>query len=374
MKATAPADLQRWSEEVARDPASLSFVPLARTYRKQGRRDAALKICLRGLEHHPTLVEGHALLAMLYFESGQRSKAYDEWSMVLRLAPENFEALRGMGFFHLEQGDDVSALRSLQRAGALKPNDLAVQEALKMIRERQSGGPAEPMEDERDPWEAVDTLLMPDAPEQKAAPTQGAPGFVAPHTQAPSRIGPFQPAPKEAPPAYVPAPTPTYVPPQPIITQTPAQTAPAASASATQPPPQQVVHEQPISSGSLPRDPSQLFAALQRGGQILGALLLDSHGLVLAGSLTGEEGSKAELLGASLGGAIEEANRTSAHLALGAWQGILLEAEQALLHLAPVREGIVVLVAARRQTPAGFMLRAASQANALAQRFLELYA
>src|SRR5262245_45988831 len=109
----APADLQRWSEDVARDPASLAFVPLDRAYRKQGRRDAALKLCLRGLLHHPSNVDAHALLALLYFESGHRAQAYDEWATVLRFDPEHFEALRGLGFYHLEQGDDAAALRSL---------------------------------------------------------------------------------------------------------------------------------------------------------------------------------------------------------------------------------------------------------------------
>ena len=42
--------MQRWSEEVARDPRSLAFLPLARAYRKQGLRDASLQLCLRGLE------------------------------------------------------------------------------------------------------------------------------------------------------------------------------------------------------------------------------------------------------------------------------------------------------------------------------------
>ena len=322
MKAPAPADLQVWSQEVASDPASLSFLPLARAFRKQGRRDAALKLCLRGLEHHPTLVEAHALLAMLYFESGQRAKAYDEWSMVLRLEPDNFEALRGMGFYHLEQGDDVSALRNLQRAGALKPNDLAVHEALRMIRERGAvSAPPEP-----DPWESADEII---APVKEA--DAGHPAF-----------------------AFAPAASATPA----------APAAPAASAAPTA----------PISAGDLPADPTELFSSLQKGGQIIGALILDAQGLVLAGSLTGESGTKAEMLGAILGGAIEEAARTASHLSLGAWKGILLEAEDALVHLAPVREGMIVLVAARRQTPAGFILRAANQAASLATRFLELYA
>jgi predicted regulator of Ras-like GTPase activity (Roadblock/LC7/MglB family) len=315
MKAPAQADLQRWSEEVARDPAALAFLPLARAFRKQGRRDAALKLCLRGLEHHPTHVEAHAL------QSGQRSKAYDEWSMVLRLEPDNFEALRGMGFYHLEQGDDVSALRSLQRAGALKPSDLAVQEALRMIhdRNRPAAAPEPAPIAERDPWEAPEVLF-----EQPVVPP------------------PPVPAPEPPPPTIVPTPTPAATPMQ--------------------------------ADAQLPADPTQLFDSLLKGGQVLGALILDQQGLVLAGSLSGETSSRAEALGAILGGAIEEAARTTQHLHLGEWKGILLEANEALLHLTPIREGMVVLVAAKRHTPAGWMLRAAHQASALASRFLEIYA
>ena len=326
IKAPAPADLQRWSEDVARDPSSLSFLPLARAYRKQGRRDAALKLCLRGLEHHPTYVPGHALLAMLYFESGQRAKAYDEWSMVLRLEPDNFDALRGMGFYHLEQGDDASALRSLQRAVSLRPTEVTVLEALKMIHERnQPSAPPTHMLD-RDPWDET-------------------PAPAAVHTPS------FEPPPLQhaAPP---PPPTPAAAPAQ----------SPVPPAVSTRP------------TVELPSDPTQLFDVLMRGGQILGALLLDQQGLVLAGKLAEQSGSKAEALGAILGGAIEEATRTTAHLALGSWRGILLDAEKALLHLTPVREGMIVLLAAKRETPTGWVLRSAHQAAQLADRFLEAYA
>lgn len=328
MKGPAPADLQRWGEEVARDAASLSFLPLARAYRRQGRRDAALRLCLRGLEHHPDNVEGHSLLAILFFESGQRVKAYDEWSMVLTLEPDNFDALRGMGFYYLEQEDHVAARRHLERASAQKPNDPAVQEGLRIIRERLGETSAEsPVEEllPLEPWHEV------------------------PHTWSPvEATAPVV----DAPPPPVPVPEPV----RPQAPQPPGPQAPDASAQ------------------GLSDDPSRLFESIMRGNQVLGALLLDSQGLVMAGALSGEVGAQAESLGAALGGAIEEAVRTAEHLSLGQWNGVLMEADTAVLHFAPVREGMIVLLAAQRNAPAGWVLRSAQQAAALATRFLEAYA
>jgi predicted regulator of Ras-like GTPase activity (Roadblock/LC7/MglB family) len=111
-----------------------------------------------------------------------------------------------------------------------------------------------------------------------------------------------------------------------------------------------------------------------KGGQIMGALILDSQGLVMGGSLAGSVGAQAETLGAILGGAIEEAVRTAEHLSLGTWKGVLLEADQAVLHFSPVSDGMIVLVAAQKNAPTGWVLRSAAQAAAIATRFLEAYA
>jgi tetratricopeptide (TPR) repeat protein len=176
MNTPAPADLQRWSAEVARDAGSLAFLPLARAYRRQGRRDAAQRLCLRGLERHPSLVEAHALLALLYFEAGDRVQAADEWSLVLRLDPSNFEALRGLGYYYLEQDDLSRARRHLERAALLRPGDRAVQEALRLVRERQDTSPwaaepaaAEPRLTRAEPAAAVVPVaapLLPAGPER----------------------------------------------------------------------------------------------------------------------------------------------------------------------------------------------------------------
>ena len=45
-----PQQLRQWSEEVAADPGSPAFLPLARHYREAGRHDAALRLVLRGLD------------------------------------------------------------------------------------------------------------------------------------------------------------------------------------------------------------------------------------------------------------------------------------------------------------------------------------
>lgn len=130
------ADVQLWSEEVARDPGSPSFVPLARTYRRQGRREAALRVCLRGLENNPAHVDGHTVLALLYLEAGDRERARDEWATALTLDADNFEGHRGIGFLDLERGAFEDARAHLERASAARPDDKPVQDALRLARER----------------------------------------------------------------------------------------------------------------------------------------------------------------------------------------------------------------------------------------------
>jgi len=325
MKAPAQADLQRWSEEVARDPRSLAFLPLARAYRKQGLREASLQLCMRGLEAHPAHVEAHGLLAMLYLDEGNHEKAADEWSMVLRIDPDNFEALRGMGFCYLEQDRLSRARQMLERAALLRPEDPTVQEALRVLGTRQEiaeeglGGSDVVFTD--DPWAAGSTepifMLAPSATKEEPA---------------------TPPASDEARPVQQ-------------------RAAPAV----------------PI-TGPVPLDPTLLFDDLLSAGPLLGALLVDTRGLVLVGRVTEAMRGDPAVLGAVLGGAIGEATRTSLHLALGLWQGILLDAEHALLHLAPAGPDAVVMLAARLDAPAGWVMRASAHAITVAQQYMEEYA
>jgi tetratricopeptide (TPR) repeat protein len=359
MKTTAPADLHRWSEELARNPGSLAFLPLARAYRRMGRRDLALQLCLRGLEHHPTHVEAHALLALLYFEAGERARAADEWATVLRLKPGNFEALRGMGFRHLEQGDMGKARQHLERAALIRPDDATVQEALRLIRHRESApapGPQVPPSPERRAVQRAAPVAPPVQQRQATTPPTvpaATPASRAPNSPPAARAQPrFQPAarpqPRFEPAWWVEPDAPAAAPPPPVARR---------SAEPAAPPP----------------DPTTLFESLLSAGPLLGVLLLDRRGLVLAGGLRERDASTAEELGANLGGAIDEAIRAVKHLELGTWRGLTLEAKRAVVQIRPAGGGALVVVVAERSAPAGWIVRAADHAAALADRFVEVY-
>jgi predicted regulator of Ras-like GTPase activity (Roadblock/LC7/MglB family) len=319
MKTPAAADIQRWSDEFPRDPRSLAFLPLARSYRRQGLRDLAMQLCVRGLEVYPNHAEAHGLLALLYLEAGDHQRAADEWSMVLRIDADNFDALRGMGFCYLEQDQLSKARQALERAALQRPSDPTVQEALRVLGTRQElaqhGIAPAQLSTGDDPWLAGSGASVGDS----------------------------------APPPIVEAP-----PPSAERGMDAAFTGPAAT-------------------NELPAYSSALFDELLSAGPLLGALLVDAQGLVLAGRLHEGAEADASMLGAVLGGAVQEAARTVSLLKLGDWSGILLEAEQALLHLAPAGHAAIVVLAARRNTPAGWLVRAAGQAAERAKRYAEVY-
>jgi tetratricopeptide (TPR) repeat protein len=360
MKTPGPADVQRWSDEVARDPRSLAFLPLARAYRRRGLRDAAIQLCLRGLEHHPANVEGHSVLALLYLERGEQQKAADEWSMVLRVDPDNFEALRGMGFCYLEQDRLSRARQLLERATLMRPTDPAVREALELLGDRherqRSGDPAlsdDPWTDYSESQAPATTVAQSQAvqEEESEEDQEGERDDPRPGGSADGRSAGEHSA--DAPGT--------------------AGLEVTAGAAAEEHPGRTPSSPADVHAAPLPRDPAALFNELLDGGPLLGVLLVDAHGLVHAGRLTEAVVGDAVVLGAVLGGAIGEAARTAAHLSLGEWRGIQLEAEHALLHLAPAGGDAVVLLAARRSAPAGWVLRSAAQAVEVAGRYLEVY-
>ena len=126
-------DVRRWSDELARDPASLVFLPLGEALRRQGQLDLALKIAMRGLERHSHNADAHDLLARIAVDRGDLQRAFDEWDMVLRLTPGHVGALKGMAFVRYQQGNTDEAEQYLRRA-AEHGGDAEIEAALAKMR------------------------------------------------------------------------------------------------------------------------------------------------------------------------------------------------------------------------------------------------
>lgn len=132
-------DVHRLSQELAREPASRVFVLLGELLRAQGQTDLALKVTLRGLERHPHLADAHDLLARISVDRNDNERAFDEWDMVLRLAPGHLGALKGMGFICFQQERFADAERYLAAAVTSDPTDEQVASALRHVREARDG-------------------------------------------------------------------------------------------------------------------------------------------------------------------------------------------------------------------------------------------
>jgi predicted regulator of Ras-like GTPase activity (Roadblock/LC7/MglB family) len=101
------------------------------------------------------------------------------------------------------------------------------------------------------------------------------------------------------------------------------------------------------------------------------ALLLDDQGLVVAGQYRNADGRDvAADIGAQLSGVSDETSRAMKHLGLGAWKHISFEAKSASVAMAPSGEG-VLLVAAPRTVPLGFVRRVLDRSVERAKRWLE---
>lgn len=139
-----------------------------------------------------------------------------------------------------------------------------------------------------------------------------------------------------------------------------------AAAPSTAAAPAQAAAEVAPAASVLP----PVFLGLE--GATADILLFDDRGLVVAGGLTGADGSDVSALAAAgLAGVSSEAARTVRYLGLGAWTAIVAEADRANLVLAPVGPGALLLVRRDRSVPVGLAMRVAERAQGAASAWLQ---
>src|SRR5712692_6965996 len=113
-------DLRR---RVQKDPASIAFAQLAEECRRARHFQEAVDTCRAGLAIHPGYLSARVTLGRALLELNQLDDALAELELVLKSAPENLSAIRGVAEIHHRNGHLAEALDQYRAALALARND-----------------------------------------------------------------------------------------------------------------------------------------------------------------------------------------------------------------------------------------------------------
>ena len=127
-------DIRALSAQLAQDPQSLVFLRLGEALRRKGQLDAAIRVAMNGLERHPHLADAHDLYARVLADKHDYERAFDEWDMAVRIAPNHTGALKGLAFLYFKIGDVAQAESHLEAARKVEPDDPSIDQAFEMVR------------------------------------------------------------------------------------------------------------------------------------------------------------------------------------------------------------------------------------------------
>ena len=127
-------DIRVLSTQLAEDPQSLVFLRLGEALRRKGQLEAALRVAVNGLERHPHLADAHDLYARVLTDKHDYERAFDEWDMAVRIAPNHTGALKGLAFLYFKVGDLAQAETHLETALNVEPDDPSIAQAIAMVR------------------------------------------------------------------------------------------------------------------------------------------------------------------------------------------------------------------------------------------------
>ncbi len=127
-------DIQALTTQLARDPSSLAFLPLAEALRRRAQLESALTVAEQGAARYPEMAGAYDLLARIRSDRGEGDLAFDAWTTVLRLDPGHIGAHKGLAFLCYRAGDHSRSLRYLERAVELAPEDAVLRSALDRVR------------------------------------------------------------------------------------------------------------------------------------------------------------------------------------------------------------------------------------------------
>lgn len=88
---------------------SASFSVIAERFRRAGQSDRAVALCREGLELYPDHLSARATLGCALLELGEHLEAHRELQAVLKRAPDNLAAIRGLAELHARGIDEQDA-------------------------------------------------------------------------------------------------------------------------------------------------------------------------------------------------------------------------------------------------------------------------
>ena len=150
--AESALEIDRLATQLAKDPHSKVFMPLAEEYGKVGMWQEAAGVLEDGLKFYPGFITAMVALGRAYDHMGQATKAKAILEESVKLSPENLRAHRTLIKIYQSQGLNESALQSCAVILAVNPRDeeaLSVQSALggplKQKKEPERPKPAAPV-------------------------------------------------------------------------------------------------------------------------------------------------------------------------------------------------------------------------------------
>lgn len=126
--------IRTMSEQLADDPSSLVFLPLAEALLARGDLAHASRVARRGADRHAHRADVHDLVARIALAMEDEASAERAWRASLAIAAEFGAAHRGLGFLCYRQGRWDDAESHLSRARAATPGDPALESAWQALR------------------------------------------------------------------------------------------------------------------------------------------------------------------------------------------------------------------------------------------------
>ena len=189
--------IEELRRRVVKDPASIAFAQLAEEYRRAGSYEDAIEACRSGLAIHPGYLSARVTLGRALLEMNDLDAALGELEYVLKAAPENLAAIRGVAEIHHRRGALGEALGFYKAALALARHDPDLEQTVDEISRALS--PERPVADDGLSFEQASAeflMALEDLP-------GGIEGALAPDPIAPAvpiaAVAPIAPAPRLAP-------------------------------------------------------------------------------------------------------------------------------------------------------------------------------